>query len=63
VHRDGNDLKQIAGVLDAGGEPTEWFAQAIEPTNGVVDRIDMTVADGGRRSVAPASLTFVIRIW
>jgi hypothetical protein len=47
VHRDGNDLKQIAGVLDAGGEPTEWFAQAIEPTNGVVDRIDMTVADGG----------------
>ena len=45
MHRDGNDLKQIARVLNAGGEPPEWFAQAIEPTNGVVDRIDMTVAD------------------
>ena len=45
MRRDGNDLKQIARVLNAGGEPPEWLAHAIEPTNGVVDRIDMTVAD------------------
>src|SRR5215203_4114238 len=25
--------------------PPEWLAQAIEPTNGVVDQIDMTMAD------------------
>jgi hypothetical protein len=43
MRRDGNDLKQMA--LNAGGEPPEWLAQGMEPTNGVVDRIDMTVAD------------------
>ena len=45
MHRDGDDLKELARVLNAGAEPPEWLAQAIEPTNGVVDGIDMTVAD------------------
>ena len=68
MRRDGNDLKQMARALNASGEPPEWLAQAMEPTNGVVDRIDMTVADltgpaarrhetrsvfGGADSVAP----------
>ncbi|MGB8382313.1 MAG: hypothetical protein WCG47_13920 [Dermatophilaceae bacterium] len=35
----------MARVLNAGGEPPEWLTQAIEATNGVADRIAMTVAD------------------
>jgi hypothetical protein len=37
-------LLEVVAVAAQLASP-EWLAQAIEPTNGVVDRIDLTVAD------------------
>jgi hypothetical protein len=43
LRRHGNNLSQIARVLNAGGEAPEWVSGAVRLTNRVVDRIDTAV--------------------
>lgn len=43
LRRYGNNINHAARVLNAGGQPPEWLAQAIALTNRVVENIDRAV--------------------
>jgi uncharacterized protein (DUF1778 family) len=43
LRRYGNNLNQAARILNAGGDPPEWLADAIRLANGVVNHIDSAV--------------------
>jgi hypothetical protein len=45
LRRYGNNLNQIARVLNAGGDAPEWLPHTVQLTNTVVARIDTTVED------------------
>jgi hypothetical protein len=45
LRRYGNNLNQVARMLNAGGEAPEWLTHAVHLTNTVVARIDTAVED------------------
>ena len=48
LRRYGNNVNQIARILNAGGEPPESVSSALELTDRTVARIDSAVTDLSR---------------
>ena len=53
LRRYGNNLNQIARVLNAGGEAPAWASTAVELTNRVVARIDAAVTELSKSRLTP----------